>query len=39
MNAMGQGFEKTYEPQKDKAAYYANRYKMYLGLGSKIEKV
>jgi L-ribulokinase len=37
MQAMGQGFEKTYEPQKDNAVYYANRYKMYLELGSKIE--
>jgi L-ribulokinase len=39
MVAMGQGFEKTYEPQKDKAAYYAKRYKMYLELGNKIEGV
>lgn len=38
MNAMGQGFEKTYEPQADKVAYYAMRYKMYLDLGNKIEK-
>jgi L-ribulokinase len=38
MNAMGQGFEKTYEPQKDKVEYYAKRYKMYLDLGKKIEK-
>ncbi|WP_462250307.1 ribulokinase [Ferruginibacter sp.] len=37
MNAMGQGFEKTYEPQADKIAYYARRYKMYLDLGNKIE--
>ncbi len=39
MAAMGQGFEKTYEPQNDKVAYYASRYKMYLELGNKIEKV
>ncbi|MGC4099718.1 ribulokinase [Ferruginibacter sp.] len=39
MNAMGQGFEKTYEPQKDKVEYYARRYKMYVDLGNKIEKV
>lgn len=39
MNAMGQGFEKTYEPEADKVAYYAKRYKMYLDLGSKIEKL
>jgi L-ribulokinase len=37
MNAMGQGFEKTYEPQADKVDYYAKRYKMYLELGNKIE--
>jgi L-ribulokinase len=37
MNAMGQGFEKTYEPQKDKVEYYKRRYKMYLDLGKKIE--
>ncbi len=37
MNAMGQGFEKTYEPQTGKVAYYAKRYAMYLELGKKIE--
>jgi L-ribulokinase len=37
MNAMGQGFERTYEPQQDKTEYYAKRYKMYLDLGNKIE--
>ncbi len=37
MNAMGQGFEKIYEPEKDKIDYYAKRYKMYLDLGNKIE--
>jgi L-ribulokinase len=37
MNAMGQGFEKTYQPEADKVAYYAKRYKMYLDLGIKIE--
>ncbi len=37
MNAMGQGFEKTYAPETDKVAYYAKRYKMYLDLGKKIE--
>jgi L-ribulokinase len=37
MLAMGQGFEKTYEPESDKVEYYAKRYKMYLELGSKIE--
>lgn len=39
MNAMGQGFEKTYEPQSDKVAYYAKRYQLYLELGKKIEEV
>lgn len=38
MNAMGQGFEKTYEPQSDKVAYYSKRYRLYLELGKKIEK-
>jgi len=33
MNAMGQGFEKTYLPQEDRVAYYAKRYKMYLEWG------
>jgi len=37
MNAMGQGFEKTYEPEKQKVAYYVKRYQMYLELGNKIE--
>ena len=37
MNAMGQGFEKTYQPQADQVAYYAMRYKMYVSLGRKIE--
>lgn len=37
MNAMGQGFEKTYQPEADKVAYYAKRYKLYLELGKKIE--
>jgi L-ribulokinase len=38
MNAMGQGFEKTYEPEVDKVAYYTKRYKMYQQLGDIIEK-
>jgi L-ribulokinase len=37
MAAMGQGFEKIYEPQQDKVAYYEKRYKMYKKLGAKIE--
>ena len=37
MNTMGQGFEKTYEPESAKVSYYAKRYKMYLELGNKIE--
>lgn len=39
MNAMGQGFEKTYQPQNDKVAYYAKRYKMYLDLGEANEQL
>ncbi|MBS1511244.1 MAG: ribulokinase [Bacteroidetes bacterium] len=39
MNAMGQGFEKTYEPEAGKVAYYAKRYAMYQSLGNKIETV
>ena len=37
MKAMGQGFEKTYEPQSEYVDYYGKRYKMYLDLGNKIE--
>ena len=37
MKAMGQGFEKTYEPQSKYVHYYGKRYKMYLDLGNKIE--
>jgi L-ribulokinase len=37
MQAMGQGFEKTYEPQKNAVEYYEKRYEMYLALGKKIE--
>jgi len=39
MNAMGQGFEKTYEPQQDKVQYYAKRYKMYVELGKLNEQI
>jgi len=39
MNAMGQGFEKTYEPEVDKVGYYATRYKMYLSLGTTNEQL
>jgi L-ribulokinase len=38
MIVMGQGFEKMYEPQKDKVEYYEQRYKMYEALCDKIEK-
>jgi L-ribulokinase len=37
MIAMGQGFEKTYEPQNDKVSYYEKRYKMYQAWCTKIE--
>lgn len=39
MNAMGQGFEKTYEPEADKVTYYAKRFKMYLELGASNEQL
>jgi L-ribulokinase len=39
MQAMGQGFEKTYEPEKDKTGYYEKRYRMYQELGRKMEVV
>lgn len=39
MNAMGQGFEKTYEPQADKVEYYVKRYKMYVALGEANEQL
>ena len=39
MNAMGQGFEKTYEPEADKVEYYATRYKMYLEFGAANEQL
>ncbi|MEO5944094.1 MAG: ribulokinase [Ferruginibacter sp.] len=38
MLAMGQGFEKNFEPEADKVDYYASRFKMYLDLGISIEK-
>ncbi|MBP6431491.1 MAG: ribulokinase [Ferruginibacter sp.] len=37
MSAMGQGFEKQYEPEKEKIAYYEKRYQLYKNLGKKIE--
>lgn len=36
MQAMGSGFEKTYWPDKEKMAYYRNRYLQYRGLGDFI---
>jgi L-ribulokinase len=39
MNAIGQGFEKTYQPQQDKVAYYEKRYDMYKKLGIQIEQI
>ncbi len=36
MNTMGQGFEKTYEPDKSKIAYYERRYEMYKAIGTRI---
>jgi L-ribulokinase len=37
MNAMGQGFDATYHPDKTKTALYARRYKKYMELGGFIE--
>ena len=37
MEAMGQGFEKTYQPDAERVAYYQKRYKQYLQLGNTIE--
>lgn len=36
MQAMGQGFEKTYVPQPQLVEVYAKRYKKYLALGKKL---
>ncbi|WEK34493.1 MAG: ribulokinase [Candidatus Pseudobacter hemicellulosilyticus] len=38
MAAMGQGFERTYEPDPSKAAFYRRRYQRYLVLGSQLEE-
>ncbi len=38
MNAMGQGFDKEYFPDKEKAAIYEKRYIKYLELGRFIEQ-
>lgn len=38
MEAMGQGFEKTYEPRAEMVAIYAKRYQQYLKLGTFIEE-
>jgi L-ribulokinase len=37
MQAMGQGFDSTYQPDKGKVAIYKNRYKKYNTLGNFIE--
>lgn len=37
MNAMGQGFDATYQPDPSKTALYARRYKKYKGLGGFLE--
>jgi L-ribulokinase len=36
---MGQGFEKVYEPEKSKVAYYEKRYEMYKDFGTRIERI
>lgn len=38
MEAMGQGFEKTYEPRAEVVAIYAKRYEQYKQLGAFIEQ-
>lgn len=38
MEAMGQGFEKTYEPRAEMVTIYAKRYKQYKQLGAFIEQ-
>lgn len=38
MDAMGQGFEKTYEPRAEMVAIYAKRYEQYKQLGAFIEQ-
>ena len=37
MNAMGQGFDASYTPDKSKVALYAQRYKKYKALGGYVE--
>ncbi|MBD1427593.1 ribulokinase [Sphingobacterium arenae] len=37
MEAMGQGFERTYEPCPEKVALYAERYQQYKSLGAFVE--
>ncbi len=37
MAAMGQGFEKTYEPEANKIEYYNKRYQQYINAGCFIE--
>lgn len=39
MASMGQGFDKTYFPDKSKTSLYARRYKEYLRAGSLVEKL
>ena len=39
MNAMGQGFDKEYFPDKSRTEIYARRYRKYLALGDAIEKI
>ena len=38
MKAMGNGFEKTYVPNKENIAYYSDRYKLYQQLGNFISE-
>lgn len=39
MKAMGQGFERTYQPRPEMVAIYAKRYQQYKALGAFVENV
>ena len=38
MNAMGQGFDTTYQPNEGKAKMYAKRFEKYKSLGKFVEE-
>jgi L-ribulokinase len=39
MDAMGQGFDQEFKPDRKAAAIYANRYKRYLEIGRSLEEI